>query len=222
MRKSRLLVTSLLLVAFAAGCSCMQKPWGKGALVGAGLGAIGGGIAGGAATNNSGAYNVGNDNVDKTLGIGVSALSGAALGAIIGHCLWDRKPTPPPPPPPTRTSAAPPPAKKIVLRGVNFDFDKAEVRTDGIPVLKEAASILKENPDVRVAVNGHTDSMGPEDYNKTLSLRRAEAVKKFLVSEGISAARLEVNGFGESQPVASNDTRDGRAQNRRVELKILK
>jgi len=199
----------------------MQKPWGKGTLVGAGLGAVGGGIAGGAATNNSGAFDIGDDNEDKALGIGVSALGGAALGALIGHCLWDRTPSAPPPPPPPRVEAPPPAPKKIVLRGVNFDFDKSNIRADAAPVLDEAASILKENSSVRVSVEGHTDSVGTDAYNQALSLRRANAVKAYLVKQGVSADRLQVRGLGESTPVASNDTNDGRAQNRRVELKVL-
>lgn len=219
--KFRFASTLGVLVVFAAGCACMQKPWGKGALVGAGLGAVGGGIAGGAATNNSGAFDIGDDNEDKALGIGVSALGGAALGALIGHCLWDRTPPAPPPPPPPRVEAPPPAPKKIVLRGVNFDFDKSNIRADAAPVLDEAALILKENPSVRVSVEGHTDAIGTNAYNQALSLRRANAVKAYLVKHGVGADRLQVSGFGESMPVASNDTNDGRAQNRRVELKVL-
>jgi OOP family OmpA-OmpF porin len=219
----RFAVTSLLLVAFAVGCTCMQKPWGKGALGGAGVGAIGGGIAAGAGANNSGAFDVGNDNEDKGVAIASGAVSGAIVGAILGHCLWDEAPlvqhaAPPPPPPP----APPPPPvqKKIVLRGVHFDFDKASIRPDAAGILREAASILKENPTVKVSVEGHTDAVGSDEYNLKLSLRRANAVKEFLGREGVDASRLSTRGFGESQPVASNDTEDGRAQNRRVELKV--
>ena len=214
----RFAATAVLLVAFAVGCTCMQKSWGKGALAGAGVGAIGGGIAAGAAANNTGAFDIGDDNEDKALAIGTGAVSGALVGALIGHCLWDREvvaPAPPPPPAPTPT----PVPKKIVLRGVNFDFDKATIRPDAVSILREAAKLLKDNPNVRVSVEGHTDSIGSEAYNEKLSLRRAEAVKAFLAQEGIAASRLTTRGFGESQPVASNDTADGRAQNRRVELK---
>jgi outer membrane protein OmpA-like peptidoglycan-associated protein len=218
----RFAVTSALLVAFAVGCTCMQKPWGMGALAGAGVGAIGGGIAAGAGANNTGAFDVGNDNEDKAVAAASGAVGGALLGAVIGHCLWDREavvaqaPAPPPPP----AAVAPPVQQKIVLRGVNFDFDKATIRADAASILREAASILKTNANVRVSVEGHTDSVGSDAYNLKLSLRRAAAVQAFLEKEGVAGGRMSTRGFGESQPVASNDTDDGRAQNRRVELKV--
>lgn len=122
-----------------------------------------------------------------------------------------RAPPPPPPPPPVVK-------KKIVLRGVHFDFDKATIRSDSVPVLREAAKTLKENPSVNVIIEGHTDSQGTEEYNERLSVRRANAVKDYLVKLGVAANRLTAQGKGESQPVASNDTEEGRAENRRVEL----
>jgi outer membrane protein OmpA-like peptidoglycan-associated protein len=122
-------------------------------------------------------------------------------------------PLPPPPPP-----APAPVKKKIVLRGVHFDFDKAAIRSDSVAILREAANTLKENPSVHVVVEGYTDSRGTEAYNQRLSLRRAEAVKDYLVKLGVAADRLTVRGKGASQPVASNDTEEGRAENRRVEL----
>jgi outer membrane protein OmpA-like peptidoglycan-associated protein len=122
---------------------------------------------------------------------------------------------PPPPPPP-----APPMQKKIVLRGVNFDFDKATIRADARPVLDEAINILREQGSVAVIAEGHTDSTGSDAYNQGLSERRAKAVRDYLVEGGIDATRIETVGYGESQPVADNSTRDGRAQNRRTELKV--
>ena len=90
-----------------------------------------------------------------------------------------------------------------------------------MPVLDEAAAMLKQEPEaVGVISAGHTDSIGTDAYNMKLSLRRAEAVKNYLVSEGISAKRIKVEGFGEANPVASNATAEGRAQNRRVELRL--
>lgn len=135
---------------------------------------------------------------------------------------------PPPPPPPAIVQAPPPPPppapapkKKIVLRGVNFDFDKADIRADARPVLDEAAAVLRQEGRISIVTAGHTDSRGSEEYNQKLSLRRAGAVKDFLVKGGVDAARIGVEGYGESNPVASNDTDDGRAQNRRVELRVV-
>ena len=114
------------------------------------------------------------------------------------------------------------PAKqKIVLRGVNFDFDKAIIKPEGKSVLDAAIQTLKEQPDVRIAVEGHTDSVGTDAYNQGLSERRAEAVVEYLAAGGIARGRMSAKGFGESKPVASNETEDGRAQNRRVEFGIV-
>jgi outer membrane protein OmpA-like peptidoglycan-associated protein len=118
-------------------------------------------------------------------------------------------------------AAEPPMKKRLVLRGVNFDFDKATIRADARPVLDEAVRTLQEAGDIRVAVEGHTDSRGTDQYNQGLSIRRAQAVADYLTARGIARSRLQVDGYGESRPVASNDTDDGRAQNRRVELSVV-
>jgi OOP family OmpA-OmpF porin len=115
---------------------------------------------------------------------------------------------------------APPPAQRIVLRGINFAFDSAKIEPEFEPVLDVAADELNANPGVSVEVSGHTDATGPDDYNQSLSERRANSVVQYLVGKGISADRLTAVGHGESQPVADNATRDGRAQNRRVELNV--
>ena len=110
--------------------------------------------------------------------------------------------------------------RKIVLRGVNFDFDKSNIRSDARPVLDEAINVLKHEGGIAVIAEGHTDSKGTDAYNQRLSERRAKAVRDYLVKGGVAASRIETVGFGESKPVASNDTDEGRAQNRRVELRI--
>jgi OOP family OmpA-OmpF porin len=136
-----------------------------------------------------------------------NALEGFTRTTMVG-----RAPLPP--------VAAAPPSRKIVLRGVNFDFDKSDVRPDDEGVLEAAIEALKETPGARVRITGHTDSTGPEAYNEALSIRRAKSVKEFLINAGIDADRLEAAGYGVTNPVASNDTRDGRAQNRRVEFEV--
>lgn len=131
-------------------------------------------------------------------------------------------PPPAPPPPPAVVAAAPPPAApiktKIVLRGVNFDFNKYNIRPDAAPILDEAAKTLQQAGDVTVSVDGYTDAIGSEAYNQRLSMRRADAVKAYLEAHGVAGSRLTAKGFGKNDPVASNATAEGRAQNRRVEL----
>ncbi|MFN8627244.1 MAG: OmpA family protein [Candidatus Binatia bacterium] len=130
----------------------------------------------------------------------------------------------PPPPPPPVAQAAPPPAtpakKKIVLRSVHFDFDKATLKAEAKPILDEAVRVLKQEGSVDIVVEGHTDSVGTEQYNLGLSRRRAETVRTYLVDHGIARSRITAEGLGEAKPVASNDSADGRAQNRRVELHV--
>jgi outer membrane protein OmpA-like peptidoglycan-associated protein len=144
------------------------------------------------------------------------------LTAGVGFTYAFREPepapptAPPPPPPPTPA----PPKKKIVLRSVHFDSDKADVRPDAIAVLDEAAQILKDESGILVVVEGYTDSNGSEPHNRTLSQHRAQAVRQYLIDHGVSERRLRAEGLGDSRPVATNDTEDGRAQNRRVELHV--
>ncbi len=148
----------------------------------------------------------------------------ATAGISLKVSLARPKEAPPPPPPAPVAQAAPPPPivkKKIVLRNVHFDFNKAIIRPDAKPVLDEAVQILKtEEPSAAVIVEGHTDSVGSEAYNMKLSHRRADAVRSYLVRDGIAANRIQTEGFGKTRPVASNATADGRAQNRRVELHL--
>jgi outer membrane protein OmpA-like peptidoglycan-associated protein len=128
-----------------------------------------------------------------------------------------------PPPAPVAQAAPPPPPpakKKIVLRSVHFDFDKATLKAEAKPILDEAVQVLKQEGSVDIVVEGHTDSLGTDQYNLGLSRRRAETVRTYLVDHGIAQSRITAEGLGESKPLASNDTADGRAQNRRVELHV--
>ncbi len=105
-----------------------------------------------------------------------------------------------------------------MLRGVHFDFNKSKIRPGDAAVLDEAATTLKANPNVTINVNGYCDAIGGEEYNLKLSDRRSDAVVDYLVKAGIPSSQLIPHGYGKTDFVATNDTAEGRAQNRRVEL----
>lgn len=106
------------------------------------------------------------------------------------------------------------------LHGVQFQTGKAVIKTSSYGILNEVADIMVQNPDYHLLINGHTDSQGSEASNLTLSQKRADAVKNYLGRKGVSADRITANGFGETQPIADNETAEGRALNRRVEFLV--
>ncbi|TCS73063.1 OOP family OmpA-OmpF porin [Sulfuritortus calidifontis] len=112
--------------------------------------------------------------------------------------------------------------EKITLKGVWFAFDSAKITEESAKVLDEVALIFKRYPNLVAEMAGHTCSIGTEKYNQGLSERRANAVRAYLISKGVPANQLGAKGYGELKPVASNATREGRAQNRRTEMIILK
>jgi outer membrane protein OmpA-like peptidoglycan-associated protein len=108
--------------------------------------------------------------------------------------------------------------KKILLRSVNFDFDKVDIRPDAEPILDEAIRVINEQDgEFTVVLEGHTDSVGSVSYNEALSEQRADSVRRYLVDHGVPEAKIRSVGYGESQPIADNSTPEGRARNRRVE-----
>jgi OOP family OmpA-OmpF porin len=141
------------------------------------------------------------------------------------------KPAAAPPPPPAAAPApvapAPAPAPKPVTEKVTFtadvlfDFDKAVLKPEGKERLDDLVSKLKGVALEVIIAIGHTDSVGGNEYNQRLSVRRAEAVKAYLVSKGIEPNRIYTEGKGKTQPVATNATADGRAKNRRVEIEVV-
>lgn len=114
------------------------------------------------------------------------------------------------------------PAMIPVLAHINFKFGTAEISgADPVPVLEEVARIMKENPDMRVKITGHTDNIGSEQQNNALSLRRAEAVRDYLVKRGVASSRFVLEGRGEADPIDTNDTELGRGRNRRIEFSVM-
>ena len=109
----------------------------------------------------------------------------------------------------------------MILRGVNFHTDSDKLTDDSIAILDRVVNTLKAHPEVKLEVSGHTDSRGDDTYNKDLSERRAVSVMKYLVEHGVNADSLIARGYGEERPIASNDTQEGMAENRRVELNRL-
>lgn len=118
-------------------------------------------------------------------------------------------------------TASPVTTGRIILRGINFDLNKAIIKPEFIPVLDTAVEVLKEQPGLKVVVEGHTCSLGSDAYNQKLSERRAKAVYDYLVKHGVNAANLTAVGRGKAQPIADNKTESGRRLNRRVEFKVM-
>ena len=105
---------------------------------------------------------------------------------------------------------------------VMFDINSAEIKSEAYPMLDEAILILEKNPEMKVEIDGHTDNTGSAAYNMNLSERRAKSVMKYFVDKGVEAGQLTTKGFGFTKPAASNDTKEGRTKNRRVELTPVK
>jgi OOP family OmpA-OmpF porin len=203
------LLAALAIAASAAACST-GRVWGRGAAAGA-IAGTAAGLAIPLWVDSEG----GNTQTGIVLG---SAAGGAVIGALIGHYLLDKKVEPPkvaalPPPPPPA-----PPKPIAVLKGAHFAFDSAQLTPAGVAALAATIDTLEKDPNLRVRVDGHTDSIGSEAYNLQLSKRRADAVKRHLAAEGIAADRIETRGLGFANPAADNTTESGRAENRRVEL----
>lgn len=108
----------------------------------------------------------------------------------------------------------------LTLGDVLFDFDKATLKPGGIKAVNELTRFLQEYPERNVMIEGFTDTVGPEDYNRNLSLKRADAVRQALMNNGIASERIQIRGYGEEYPVATNQTEAGRQRNRRVEVII--
>jgi outer membrane protein OmpA-like peptidoglycan-associated protein len=139
------------------------------------------------------------------------------------------EPPPPPPPPPEPCHA---PAgfqvdanckiieQKLVVRAVDFEFNSLRLTAPARDTLDEVSAALMKQPEMQVEIQGYTDSIGTDAYNLGLSQKRADAVKEYLVSKGLSSSTLTAKGYGKADPIASNSTKEGRAQNRRVAFAV--
>lgn len=110
----------------------------------------------------------------------------------------------------------------VRLKNIYFDFDKTTLKPESFVELNKVVDLLKTNPSVEIEISGHTDSKGSDDYNLNLSQGRSQSVVDYLISQGIESYRLSAQGYGETKPIDSNDTEEGRANNRRVEFTVLK
>ncbi|PCG10906.1 MAG: glycine zipper 2TM domain-containing protein [Sphingomonas sp.] len=159
------------------------------------------------------------DRTEKILGAGIGGIAGAAVGSYMDKQEREMR---------ARTAGT---DVQVVRQGddlllnipsgINFAYNSANVEPQFRATLDRVAGVLSEYNQSYIDVYGHTDSTGSDAYNQTLSERRAASVADYLSSHGVQAARIATRGFGETQPIASNETEEGRAANRRVEIKIV-
>ena len=113
-------------------------------------------------------------------------------------------------------------AKPVILKNVFFETGSAALRPESATELNRLKELLEENPELKIRINGHTDNVGSEEDNQVLSENRAKAVYDFLVEKGIGRQRLRFKGYGESKPIATNETAEGRQLNRRTEFEAIR
>ncbi|THU40923.1 OmpA family protein [Niastella caeni] len=207
MRSFQKTLTSIVAVAIIlAGCKSMNKTQ-KGAIIGTAGGGAVGAVIGKAAGNTA-------------LGAIIGATVGGVTGAVIGRKM-DKQ---------AKEIENKVPGAKVERVGegivvefsdkILFGFDRSDLSGTAENNLGKLVEILKQYPDTDIEIQGHTDNKGADDYNMKLSERRASAVANFLRGRGVAPSRVRIKGYGESAPVASNDTEAGRSQNRRVDFLI--
>ncbi len=215
----KLALLGATLAAFTAGCASYTGQTNdpndpnrtkRGALIGAGIGAVAGLLSGGDAVERR---------QRAMVGAGIGALAGGGIGAYQDRQEAElRRQTAGTGIDVSRDGDV---IKLNLPDGVTFDFAKYDLKPQFYPALNTVAATLKEYNQTIVEVSGHTDSIGSDAANQTLSERRANAVAGYLMGQGVQRERFEIIGMGERYPVASNDTDSGRALNRRVEIRLL-
>jgi OOP family OmpA-OmpF porin len=207
-------VLLLTVAMLASGCATHRR-WGMCALGGGLLGATAGGVGTGVIKFNA----ADNTPSDRTMAgyTAAGAAVGGVVGALLGHYICD--PVEEPVAQAAPVEAPPPSGTQIAhLEGTHFAFDSAKLTPAGETILDEAVAAMNKHQGINVRIEGNTDSIGSDAYNGKLGQRRADSVERYLVAHDVSASRLSTVSFGETKPIASNDTEEGRAQNRRVDL----
>jgi outer membrane protein OmpA-like peptidoglycan-associated protein len=201
-------IALLVVAAMVFGCATKKE---SGALIGAGAGAAVGAGIGAAAGGKEGAL----------IGGAVGAFGGALTGALVGSYM-DKQEKEMREKVGNRASIERV-GNQLVVKfqsGILFDTDKSDLKTDSVQTLQNFSNVLKDYPKTNLQIEGYTDNIGSDAYNKKLSVSRANSVSSFLMGQGVQQQRLNASGYGEEKPVASNSTPEGRQQNRRVEVKI--
>lgn len=203
-----------LVTTMAWGCAQPTNRTQQGAMVGTGVGAAAGAGLGQA---------IGGDTEGTLLGAGIGAVVGGLAGGGIGRYMDNQEKV-------LRQEFAASDAANVQRNAnllavtfksdVLFDVDSAALKPGAYPEIQRVAEVLNQYPQTRITVAGHTDGTGSEQYNQQLSERRAQSVKDALLQSGVQASRITTAGYGESQPVASNYTPEGRQMNRRVVVTI--
>ncbi len=216
MKTSYCIMSAMGLAAMLATAACTTDPeTGNRTMSKAAIGGIGGALGGYLLGDLVGGRH---DRTEKILGAGIGAIAGAGIGSYMD--AQERK---------LREQTAGSgvdvirDGDNLLLRmpsGITFAYDSAAVQTQFQPTLNEVSSVLAQYPKTYIDVYGHTDSDGSDAYNQGLSERRAQSVADYLTTHGVQSARIATRGFGETQPIASNATEEGKAANRRVEIKI--
>ncbi|MGZ8414845.1 MAG: OmpA family protein [Gemmatirosa sp.] len=207
MRRTALIFGAASLTIGSTGCASLGSSKGKGAVIGATTGAVAGGL-------------IGRSNGSTSRGAIIGAAVGGAAGAIIGHQMDQRAKT-------LEQTIAGARVERVgegILvtfdSGLLFDFDSDVMREPARANLRELAANFSRYPDSDLLIVGHTDAQGEDVYNQRLSERRASSAATYLAAQGVPRERVRTAGRGEVEPVAQNDSEDGRQQNRRVEVAI--